>query len=428
MGTGIIHRASDGIGVIELPPLAGGVLAAGDVAALGQALDACAALPGVILDLHGNAHGPVDPAGLVPPEGLAALAARIASAAPPVVAVLAGPVTGPLASLALAAQGRVMADGAALAWPEAEMALLPPAGAVVRLTHLAGAAALEIAGSGRRIPAREALALGLVDALVPDREAAHARARTLVQAPPRRLRGDVSADFAAVQAARRALAQGPGVAAAPARLLDAVEAALLLPDPQALAFAAEAEADARADPVGRALRYLMQAERRLGPPVVTAATDGAPTLTQAGMEAAGALRAAWVLAARALVREGTAPGTIDAAARHWGHAEGPLGTAPPPRAGPEIATRLVAALLAEAARLVAGGALDSPAQADALAVMATGFPRWRGGPVLASIALGQGVLARQMEGWAQGDPVWEMPDIARHAILVAGRWGDAGAV
>ena len=394
-------------------------------AGLRATLDGVAAGTGLVLVL-----GASSPADLIPPPDFAPLLARIAGWPAPVVAVLAGPLAGTGAALALAARGRVALAVAALAWPEAGVGLLPPGASLPALVRLAGAAtALELGLGGRRVGAAEAAALGLVDAVAGSEAAALARAEGLARAAPPAPRPpprpqDIPAAFAALRRARAGLATGAGAPLAPALLADCIEAALLLPAAQADAFAAEAGAGARADPAGQALRHLARAEQALSPGLTRRDDSGALTLSPGGMEAAGALRAAWVIAARALLREGRTAGEIDAAARAWGHAEGPLGSAPPPCADAGIAQRLLAALWAEAGRLVEAGRLAGPAQADALAVMATGFPRWRGGPVFAAVAAGQMVLARQMESWAQADPVWNLPGTVRAAVLAAGRWGD----
>lgn len=418
--------AAGEIPVVELPALAGGVLTVAQVAALDAALSGAEGAGGLVIELAGNTAAPLDPAALMASRTLAALVGRVAGWPEPVVVVLRGDVTGPAAALALAARARVALDEASLAWPELQVALVPAAGAMPRLAILAGPGlALDLAGSGRRITAAEARSAGLVDALARDAGEARALALALVAAPPPRPVPDGAATFTTVQMARAQLERGRAVPIALERLIDCIEAAALLPETQAIAFAAEAEEDVLGDPVGRALRHSSRAEQALSPDLTTLGAEGALVVSSEGLEAAGAMRAAWVLAGRALVAEGLSPTAIDAAACAWGHAEGPMGTAPPPRADAVIATRLVAALLAEAGRLVDGGALSSSLQADALAIMATGFPRWRGGPVASSIAMGQGVLARKMDAWAQSDPVWALPDTLRHAILATGSWGEA---
>lgn len=383
------------------------------------------ALPGLVCKIgvtqaQASAYAPASD-----PAGFDEFCARISDAPAPVVAVLSGVVQGQGAALALSACARVAVGEAIFLWPEAEVALLPPAGSVVRLAHLVGAgAALDIVGGTRPVGVREAMSLGLLDAAAGDKDAALVLARQIIAAgPPGRYPPDSAAAMAAVQAARARLEQGAGTPLAPARLVDCVEAAFLLPPLAARAFAQEAGAEVAGDPVGSALRYLAQAERALTPGLTQRDAEGALSLSQAGMEAAGALRAAWVIAARALVLGGADPLAVDAAAIAFGHGEGPLGAAPPPRRDHALAERLLAALLAEAARLVAEGRVASAAEADALAVMATGFPRWRGGPVLEGIRAGQGQLARRMAAWAVEDPVWSLPEEANREILLSGRWG-----
>lgn len=360
------------------------------------------------------------------PTGFLESCTRISTARAPVVAVLAGVVQGQGAALALSACARVAAGDAVFFWPEPEAALLPPAGSVVRLARLAGAAAaLDLVGRARPVGVQAARSQGILDAVAGDEGEALVLARRIVAAgPPARHAPDSAAAMAAVQAARARLGRGEGMPLAPARLVDCVEAAFLLPAPAALAFAQEAGAEVAADPVGAALRYLAAAERALSPGLVQRDANGGLVLSQAGMEAAGAMRAAWVIAARALVAGGADPVAVDSAALAFGHSEGPLGTAPEPRPDPVLADRLLAASLAEAARLVDEGRVASAAEADTLAVMATGFPRWRGGPVLATIRAGQGLFARRMADWAEEDPVWTLPEMVGREILLSGRWGE----
>ncbi len=85
------------------------------------------------------------------------------------------------AELALACDVRVMGEGAVFGLPEASLGLLPGAGGTQRLTRLVGTArAFWLMASGEKVPAPKALALGLVNEVVPDGEVV-ARATEMAQ-------------------------------------------------------------------------------------------------------------------------------------------------------------------------------------------------------------------------------------------------------
>ncbi|WP_341917974.1 enoyl-CoA hydratase/isomerase family protein [Hydrocarboniphaga effusa] len=84
----------------------------------------------------------------------------------PVVAAMTGVALGGGLELALGCQARVGADPLKLGLPEVTLGVIPGAGGTQRLPRIVGAqAALDIATTGRHFSAREAHALGLLDAL-----------------------------------------------------------------------------------------------------------------------------------------------------------------------------------------------------------------------------------------------------------------------
>ena len=98
----------------------------------------------------------------------------------PVVAAVTGYALGGGLELALCADFRVAGEGARLGQPEILLGVIPGAGGTQRLPRLVGPArAKDIVFTGRFVAAAEALAIGLVDRVVPDAEVYQA-ARDLV--------------------------------------------------------------------------------------------------------------------------------------------------------------------------------------------------------------------------------------------------------
>jgi enoyl-CoA hydratase len=89
----------------------------------------------------------------------------------PVIAAISGVALGGGLELALACDLRVAADNARVGQPEVLLGVIPGAGATQRLPRLVGPArAKELIWSGRQVKADEALAMGIVDRVVPAAE------------------------------------------------------------------------------------------------------------------------------------------------------------------------------------------------------------------------------------------------------------------
>ena len=98
---------------------------------------------------------------------LAALLDGILDCPKPVVAVLNGTASGGGAMLALLSDARVAVDSAAMALPEIDLGMPTFTGATIA-EHVGGLAlAVDLVQSGRRMPASEALARGLLTHVVP---------------------------------------------------------------------------------------------------------------------------------------------------------------------------------------------------------------------------------------------------------------------
>jgi enoyl-CoA hydratase/carnithine racemase len=110
----------------------------------------------------------------------------------PVVAAVTGYALGGGCELALCADHRIAAADARLGQPEILLGLIPGAGGTQRLTHLVGPAkAKDLIFTGRMVKADEALAIGLIDRVVPPDEVyseAHAWAARLARGPRTALR------------------------------------------------------------------------------------------------------------------------------------------------------------------------------------------------------------------------------------------------
>jgi 2-(1,2-epoxy-1,2-dihydrophenyl)acetyl-CoA isomerase len=89
----------------------------------------------------------------------------------PVIAAINGAAVGAGLSLALACDVRYLADGAVLMMAFSNIALVPDSGGSWFLPRIVGyARAFELAASGRRVGSDEALALGLVERVLPHDE------------------------------------------------------------------------------------------------------------------------------------------------------------------------------------------------------------------------------------------------------------------
>ncbi|MEU5688626.1 enoyl-CoA hydratase [Streptomyces venezuelae] len=110
----------------------------------------------------------------------------------PVVAAVTGYALGGGCELALCADFRIAADNAKLGQPEILLGVIPGAGGTQRLARLVGPSkAKDLIFTGRHVKADEALAMGLVDRVVPAVEVyeqAHAWAARLARGPAVALR------------------------------------------------------------------------------------------------------------------------------------------------------------------------------------------------------------------------------------------------
>lgn len=196
---------------------------------------------------------------------LPAVLAAIAASPKPFVAALHGAALGGGFELALGCDARVAAQDAVVGLPEVTLGMIPGAGGTQHLPRLAGIArAIELVCSGRRVPAREAAGLGLVDAVIEGDLRAGAVAHALALAGRKRpvsvLAVPVDSPEAIAAAEKAALKAGrgrPQVVAA----IAAIKESATLPYAQALANERRVFQELRGGTEAAALRHLFFAER-----------------------------------------------------------------------------------------------------------------------------------------------------------------------
>ena len=183
----------------------------------------------------------------------------------PMLAALHGAALGGGFELALACDARIATAETVVGLPEVTLGLIPGAGGTQRVPRRTGLVrALQMVCSGERLSSSQALALRLVDAVVPGdlRSAAVAHARNMPDTKQRIRDESVPAqDPAAVeQAAQAALRAGKGRPAVVAAIA-AVRSAATLPFDEALAGERAAFQQLRVSPEAFALRHQFFAER-----------------------------------------------------------------------------------------------------------------------------------------------------------------------
>jgi len=186
----------------------------------------------------------------------------------PVVAAIAGVALGGGLEVALGCHYRIADSKAKMGLPEVTLGIMPGAGGTVRLPRLVGTeAAIDLATTGRRIGATEALSMGLVDAVVDGNLLSHACkfAREHLEQGPRRLS---EADVASIpdehffQRQSAKLEKSFRGQTSPMVALETCRAGLALDFDQALANERRVFLELRHTQQAKALRHVFFAERR----------------------------------------------------------------------------------------------------------------------------------------------------------------------
>jgi 3-hydroxyacyl-CoA dehydrogenase len=189
----------------------------------------------------------------------------------PVVAAIHGTALGGGFEVALGCHYRIAAADAKVGLPEVNLGLIPGAGGTQRLPRLVGVeAAIAAIAGGRHIPAREALAIGAVDAIADGDLMVAARAAAERLAAAGTIRRTAACPIpgalppAEFYAARRAaIARQQRGFPAPLAAVDAVESAATLPFREGIARERALSWALKQGGPSRALRHLFFGEREV---------------------------------------------------------------------------------------------------------------------------------------------------------------------
>ncbi|MDE2640812.1 MAG: 3-hydroxyacyl-CoA dehydrogenase NAD-binding domain-containing protein, partial [Chloroflexota bacterium] len=191
----------------------------------------------------------------------------------PVVAAIHGTALGGGLEVAMCAHYRVGDPAAQYGQPEVKLGLLPGAGGTQRLPRVTGVAkALEMCAIGDPIGSQEALAAGLIDAIIEgdliDGAVAFAEQLVAEGAPLKKIRDrdekieEARANRAVFDDFRKSIARKTRNFHAPAKNVDLIEAALDTPFDDALKQEAEVFEELMAGRQSQAQRYYFFAERQ----------------------------------------------------------------------------------------------------------------------------------------------------------------------
>ncbi len=226
---------------------------------------------------------------------------RIDDTTKPIVAAIHGYALGGGLEYALACHYRIATADAKVGLPEVLIGILPGGGGTQRLPRLIGpGAALDLILSGRHVPAPEALALGIVDALVAvgsdlRTEAIALAARMASVRPLSRLRDKSGAlqpgrdDPAMFDVKRKTVARAARNQQAPQLCIAAVEASTVLGFDEGLQFERKLFETLETSDEARGLRYAFFAEREAAKLLDVPKDVAVPPLTSVAIVGAGTM-------------------------------------------------------------------------------------------------------------------------------------------
>jgi len=434
----VLYRVRDGVAIVALNAPPANVLDAALRSALwdvfGRIADREDIRAVALVSEHETFSAGADVRDVHAPEAaptLADLCDRIEACAVPVVAGLRGSALAGGAELCLAAHYRLGTSEARIGFPEVTLGLVPGGGATQRLPRLVGLApALDSLLNPQPATADTAREIGLLDGIVEGDilTLTHAFAADLAgrgggPRPTRdrnRALDDSRASFAAVADRRAALTTSR--LTAPFRIIDCVEAALLLPFDTGVDFEAGRREDSVADPQSQALRHVFLAERRISEDLLERVGRRRRPAHPKGVAVVDRLRKAVQDAAIRQVHDGASEEEVDGALTTLGFPQGPFGGRRMIPGLDGIAERVTGALVAEGTRLLSAGDVARASDIDALCVHGLAYPRWTGGPMQAAQADGLLALSRRLAAWGDADPLWAPSDLLAEAARYAAGW------
>jgi 3-hydroxyacyl-CoA dehydrogenase len=207
----------------------------------------------------------------------------------PIVAAIHGTALGGGLEVALCAHYRIAVPSARCGLPEVNLGLLPGGGGTQRLPRAVGVEkALELVTSGHHVSARECVAIGLLDALVPEddlRREAVLFARGAIARPLKRLRDkkvrageEIFADFRRQHAARFRGFE------APERNIQCIEASVAFPFEEGLRVEHKLFMELMTGEQSAAQRYIFFAERSAAKVVNLPAGAALPAIRKIWLE------------------------------------------------------------------------------------------------------------------------------------------------
>lgn len=398
-----------------------------DIGALiAQALDQDHAAGLVICsDLAGFSSG-ADVTDLLDPPAmnrasLAHLCRTVSQSSKPIVAAIHGACLSTGSDLALAAHARIAGPQARIGFPDLRLGLLPAGGGIYRATRLLGAKlALDMMLNSKAIPSEEALDIGLVDQVcAAGDEVTQAVAMVLdmthAKVPSRRnYLAHLRADMAAVQEVRAKMPALNNPWVAQHRLVDCVEAALLLPEDSALSQEAVVFDEVQRGPIAQALSYAFIIRER-----VSAASKSAPQTAESQQHATRILRQVMAQVVDHFQDKSLVRHDILAALAAFGVGL-PAGSALVlcPNGAEDVMPALLAAWANAGAHMLRTGIVQQSYEIDFAAISAGMCPNWQGGPMYLADKNGATRMRQELARRAAGqdgktaalfapDPLWD---------------------